>query len=77
MGISIAVGCYTVCNMATEYKRRWKGFTPAQVSERMGMIRKNRFRTEKEKKEHANVMVEARGSWQIIDGKKVYVRNRK
>lgn len=60
-----------------EYARRWKGFTPAQVSERMRMIRAKRFKNEEEKKEHARVMVEARGVWKVIEGVRVFVRKSK
>lgn len=37
---------------------------------------KNKLMTEDERKAHALKMVKARGSWVIVKGKKVYVRNK-
>lgn len=59
-----------------KFVRRWKGFTEKEVSERMSMIGKKRFKTTEEKKAHARAMVEARGSWKLIDGVKTYVRHK-
>lgn len=57
-----------------KYIRRWRGFSVKEVSERMSMIAQNRFKSVEEKKAHARAMVEARGSWQVIDGIRKYVR---
>lgn len=59
------------------FKRRWKGFTAKQVSERMTAITKNRFRNEEEKRAHVAAMVAARGAWKVIDGKKIFMRAKK
>lgn len=60
-----------------ELSPRWRGTTAAQRTVRMQRLaeRKSRLLTKAQRKAHAMVMVAARGSWVMIDGNKVYVRN--
>ena len=67
--------CYYQC-MAKKFIRRWRGFTEKEVSERMSMIAKNRFKSNEEKIAFSRAGVEARGSWEIIDGERKYVRRK-
>lgn len=61
------------------YTRRWKGYTFKQVSERMAIVASRRFvdKSKAERKAFSRAGVEARGSWEIINGKKIYVWKRK
>lgn len=56
------------------FARRWKGFKVAEVSERMTMIGKNRFKNKRDAKLHAQRMVEARGHWEVVKGKRTFIR---
>lgn len=60
----------------TRTRGRWKGKSAEQVSRAMRALARKRHdaTTPEERKKVARKLVDARGSWVIKNGKKVYVR---
>lgn len=58
------------------YTRRWKGWKRKEVVERMKDVASYRFngKTKAERLAFSRAGVEARGSWQIVEGERKFIR---
>ena len=78
MGFTTSETCYCV-RMKTKYARRWRGRTKKEVSTAMKALAKARVgkMTKEERSEHGRIMAAGRGSWQEVDGNRVFIKREK